>query len=318
MILTHYKNTRYFSTISTPQPSVTNIKAQVDIQFQNLHYYDLSFTRVLNPYPLSLTWSLNSQIIPPVLLLGCGLNPSCVPSIERFSSFLRDTDNAILQTIRNSLVKELIYIGEISGKSLSIDSYPIQANVKENNLKTSIKKNRFDKQCIPKGDPDCRLGVTVHFLPYGKKVSFFWGYRNHVITHMPSELPVIEVTKPANVADLNLFIPLFRQTKNTFNITPKIVLADSIYDSEKILSFVIDELKAMPRIAHNYRWKKHRHVKLSPRGNPICLAGFEMIYWGKFKDRGKIRKKFCCPITHSKKFDKKHPACHWNHPIFVK
>jgi hypothetical protein len=254
----------------------------------------------------------------PSITLKCGLDPSRVPPVERFSSFLRDTNNLILQTVRNSLVKELISIGEISGKILSIDSYPIPANVKENNLKTNLEKNRFDKHRIPKGDHDCRLGVMVQFLPPQKKVSFFWGYRNHTITDMPSELPVIEVTKPANVADLNLLIPLFRQTKNTFDITPKIVLADSIYDSEKILSFVIDELKAMPRIARNYRWKKHRPVRLSPVGNPICLAGFEMIYWGKFTDRGKLRKKFCCPITHSKKFAKTHPVCPWNHPTFLK
>ena len=39
---------------------------------------------------------------------------------------------------------------------------------------------------------------------------------------------------------------------------------------------------------------------------------------GKFKDRGKIRKKFVCPITHSKTFSKKVPTCPWNHPAFQK
>jgi len=43
-----------------------------------------------------------------------------------------------------------------------------------------------------------------------------------------------------------------------------------------------------------------------------------MQYWGKFKDRGKIRKKFVCPITHSKTFAKQVPACPWNHPAFQK
>ncbi len=100
----------------------------------------------------------------PSITLKCGLNPSRIPPVERFSSFLRDTNNSILQAIRNSLVKELIILGEISGTSLSIDSYPIEANVKENNLKTNV-KDRFDKHCIPKGDPDCRLGPTVQFLP---------------------------------------------------------------------------------------------------------------------------------------------------------
>ncbi len=135
---------------------------------------------------------------------------------------------------------------------------------------------------------------------------------------MPSELPVIETTKPANVAEIKLFIPLFRQLRDNFNLNPQIVLGDSIYDSEHILSFIIDELKALPRIARNYRWRKHKPLKLSLRGKPLCLAGFEMIYWEKFTDRGKIRKKFCCPITHSKTFAKIHPLCPWNHPTFLK
>jgi hypothetical protein len=96
------------------------------------------------------------------------------------------------------------------------------------------------------------------------------------------------------------------------------LLADSVYDSEDILSFVIDELKAKPRIPRNYRAGSCWPPKLSRCGNPICIAGFEMIYWGKFKDRGKVRKKFCCPITHSKRFAKEHPTCPWNHPAFIK
>ena len=135
---------------------------------------------------------------------------------------------------------------------------------------------------------------------------------------MPSELPVAEITKPANVGDSKLFIPMFRQAKNDLGLNPDIVLADSLYDSEKILSFVIDELKAKPRIARNYRWQSRRPVKLSSEGNPICIAGFEMIYWGKFKDRGKIHMKFCCPVTRSKKFAEQHPICPWNHPAFIK
>lgn len=209
----------------------------------------------------------------PSITLKCGLNSCRIPPVERFSSFLRDTNNYILQTISNSLVKELILLGEISGISLSIDPYPIPANVKENNLKTNV-KDRFYKYCIPKGGPDYLLGPTVQFLPAEKKISFFWGYRDHTITDMPSELPVIETTKPANVADIKLFIPLFRQLRDTYNLNPQIILGDSIYDSEYILSIVIDELNALPCIARNYRWKKHRPLRLSPRSKPLYLTGF--------------------------------------------
>jgi hypothetical protein len=102
-------------------------------------------------------------------------------------------------------------------------------------------------------------------------------------------------TKPVNVHDTTLFIPLFTQLTYSLSLHPKIVLGDSIYDSEKILSFVIDELKALPRIARNYRWKTHRPVRLSPRGNPLCFVGFEMIYWGKFPIEVKYKESSAAP-----------------------
>jgi hypothetical protein len=96
------------------------------------------------------------------------------------------------------------------------------------------------------------------------------------------------------------------------------VLGDAIYDTEQILSFVIDQLNATPRIPRNYRCAPPTAYRTSSSNTPICIAGFEMIYWGKFTDRGKIRRKFCCPITHSKKFARQHPSCPWNHPAFLR
>jgi transposase len=93
----------------------------------------------------------------PNMAFKCGLDPlKSVPSVERFSSFLRDTPNEILQATRKSLVFQLIELGEIKGKYLAIDSLPIKAKVKENNLKTAI-KDRFIKGKVPRGDPDSRL-----------------------------------------------------------------------------------------------------------------------------------------------------------------
>ncbi|NIM97404.1 MAG: transposase, partial [candidate division Zixibacteria bacterium] len=154
--------------------------------------------------------------------------------------------------------------------------------------------------------------------PFKKQSQYFWGYKNHSITDCESELPVWEMTKPANVQDTTLFIPLFKKLLDHFNFHIQAVMADAAYDSETNLNFVIDDLHALPRIARNPRWEKLRQIKLSPTGGRICIAGFEMIYWGKFNDRGKIRKKFVCPITHSKKFAQQIPTCPWNHPAFRK
>ena len=262
----------------------------------------------------------SSLVDNPRLATTCGLlpNKSLYSLLERLSSFLKDTPNSFMQTIRINLVNQLIRIKEISGHFLSIDSAPVPVVVKENNLKTST-KDRFDKNKPPKRDPEARLGVMIHFKrPFHKKAQYFWGYRNHSITDCDSELPLWELTRPANVQDTTLFISLFKKLLDHFDFDIQAVMADASYDSESNLKFVIDQLHALPRIARNLRWQKLREVNLSSSGVRICIAGFEMIYWGKFKDRGKIRKKFVCPITHSKKFAQQVPTCPWNHPAFQK
>ena len=107
-----------------------------------------------------------------------GLNPlKKPPSDERFSDFIRSNPNGFFQIIREALVQELINEGVISGRGIGLDSCPIEAFVKENNLKTST-KDRYEKHHLPPGDKDARLGVSIHFpSPYKKRVHYFWGYR---------------------------------------------------------------------------------------------------------------------------------------------
>jgi len=250
----------------------------------------------------------------------CGLPPnrSLWSLEERLSSFLEDIPNSVLQIIRVNLVKHLIGYKEISGTFLSIDSAAVPVVVRENNLKTSM-NNRFDKSKPPKRDPEARLGVMIYFNnPFKQEPRYFWGYRNHSVTDCDSELPLWEVTKSANVQDTSVFIPLFKKLLEHFTFEIQAVMGDAAYDSEDNLTFVIDELHALPRVARNLRWEKLREPKVSSSGCRICIAGFEMLYWGRFKDRGKIRRKFVCPITHSKKFAQHVPMCPWNHPAFRK
>ena len=254
----------------------------------------------------------------PSLATTSGLQPNkSLSSLEeRLSSFLKYTPNDLLQIIRAKLVTHLIELKEISGTFLSIDSVAVPVVVRENNLKTSM-RHRFNTNTPPKRDPEARLGVMIHFTkPFGKESRYFWGYRNHSITDCNSELPLWEVTKPANIQDTTLFIPLFKRLLEHFNFTIRAVMGDAAYDSEDNLGFVINELHALPRVARNPRWEKLRELKVSSTGGRICIAGFEMLYWGTFKDRGRIRRKFVCPITHSKKFAHQLPRCPWNHPAF--
>jgi len=104
-----------------------------------------------------------------------GLFPETDPFLQkRFSCFLKDTDNEVLQEIRVALVRKLIECKIIKRNYLSADSCPIFANVKENNLKTSV-RYRFLKDRPPKNDKGCRIGVFPTFTSGKTKVSVLLG-----------------------------------------------------------------------------------------------------------------------------------------------
>lgn len=256
----------------------------------------------------------------PTVAEACGFNIlKPLPNVERFSSFLQDTENQILAGVRNALVRELISCGLITGKILSTDTCPIQAPVKENNLKTIV-KDRFDKDKLPKGDPDARLGVIIHYPnPNDRKVHYFWGYKNFSIVDAKEELPVWETTRPANVHESTLFIPEFTHMQKEFNFPIEIVTADSAFDAEYILSFIKNGLKAKPVIARNPR-NQSPAPGLYTAGKMFCIAGLEMANRGTsyMKRQGKRYRIFVCPIHHYKRIRKRYILCPWNHPRFFK
>jgi len=247
---------------------------------------------------------------------ACGFKS--FPHRERFSTFLKDMPNKFLQqNIRIPLIENLIFLKAISVQTISVDSCPVKSPVKENNLKTNV-KDRFNKNKFPKSDSESRLGVYVIF-PSSKKIQYFWGYRNHVLCDAYSELPIAELTKPANVHEQILFIPLLEQLRQNFSYPVENVLADSMYDAEYILKFIVNDLKAKPYIARNPRRPPRSDIKLSHSGFPLCVAGFQMASRGQFCDKkqNRHRHKFICPIKASKKFAQKAGGlCPWNHPKF--
>ena len=255
----------------------------------------------------------------PSAAIRCGFNIlKPLAGAERFSEFLRNKNNNALQKIRIQLVHELISMGLIRGNYLSIDSCPQLAKVKENNLKTNV-KDRFNKERTLKGDPDARLGIMVTFSKSKKEISYFWGYRNHVVIDAKEELPLWEITKPANVQDSVMFIPIFDLIQKEFHFDIDAVMADGIYDNASILNYIIDTLKAKPRIARNPRnTKDPPERKFSKAGNPFCEANLEMLARGTFYDKAqnRWRRKWLCPIYHSKKIARKFFVCPFFHPKF--
>ena len=267
------------------------------------------------PTLVALVDSLNMN---PSLLECLGMNPLLgSPPVERFSSFLRDTPNAALQEVRLALARALMDEGVIQGKGLAIDSCPVIAPVRENNLKTHLLHARFDKTRFPKGDPDARLGVRIHFpSQQQKKVTYFWGYRNHTISDADSELPVCEQTHPANASEVKVAIPLLRAA-NALGLVTSYVAGDTAYDAETVLAVIVNELHAKPIVPRRARTEETQDYTL--RGGQVyCPADLPMVHKGKMtvKAAGYTYRQYVCPLHWKKSFQQKFLACPAFHPKF--
>lgn len=254
----------------------------------------------------------------PIVSQALGFNPyESPPSIERFSRFLRQTPHSILQSVRTRLVQLLVDEKVVSGNHLVLDSCPILAKVRENNLKT-CSTQRFEKTKLPKGDPDARLGVLVHFpTPSKKLVRYFWGYRNHIVADAQEEIPLWEITHPADVSEIPQAIPLISIAKETLSLSIKTVSGDALYDAENILRFIMTDLKAQAIIPRNPRGEKTASYCL--KGNSVlCQADLPMHRRGKMtvKNVGITYLQYSCPIYYGKE-RQRHLLCPVAHPKFT-
>lgn len=255
----------------------------------------------------------------PMICQVVGLNPYISPpSLERFSRFIRQTSHRLLQELRIQLVKMLLEEKIIAGAHLVMDSCPILAKVRENNFKSSFSSNRFDKSRKPKGDPDARLGVLIHFpQPFKKEIRYFWGYRNHIVVDAEEELPLWEVTHPANISEVHQAIPMLQKTKETLSLSVETVGGDGIYDTERILRFIIKDLKAKAVIPRNIRASSNTAYTFKKDG-VYCQADLLMYRKGMMTEKktGITYLQYCCPIYFGRE-KQKHLLCPASHPKFL-
>jgi hypothetical protein len=232
----------------------------------------------------------------PVMAEVLGFRPGRpAPSKERFSQFLRTLSHADLQAVRLTLVRRLIQEGVITGKHLALDSCSIKANVKENNLKASA-QNRFDKTRQLPGDPDARLGVLIHYpQAFQTKIAWFWGYRNHILNDVVSELPLHEKTLPANHDEKKQAVPLLREAQESLFLSAECVIGDANYDTEEILSYIFIEMKAEPIIPRNRRYTPPTSFTIK-KGIVICPGLLEMHRRGKMTVKGRTYIQYACPL----------------------
>lgn len=255
----------------------------------------------------------NPSILPPL-----GFDPlRPVPSLERFSAFLHDLAPAALQSLHHQLVQMLLAEGAIAGSILAIDSCPIPAPVRENNLKSGTRRNRFDKTRPPRGDPEAGLGILVHYpTPTEKRVAWFWGYRNHIVSDAQSEIPLVEATWPANVSEVGQAVGLLKQVGQTYGLSVEAVLGDAEYDVESILKSIVNDLHAKPYVPANVRRRQTDTYRIV-KDQVLCAADLAMAHKGRMTVKGITYVQYVCPLHYRRKDRERYLFCPAQHPKFV-
>lgn len=256
------------------------------------------------------------QANPPLLEL-CGFTLGNMPDDSQFYRFLSDTDNTILKDIHHRLNQRLIEQGLVSLDTFIMDSKPVMAATRENNLKNPA-RNTVNKTKVPDRNPSATLSYYSCQVINGKKENmlFFWGYRTHVIISKEG-ISLVEITLPNNIPDQQVAFKLLKELQRKYKLKKGFLfLADKAYDVRDLYTFIVEKMKGNPYIPINPRNQKDDKT-FGPHGCPVCDGGIEMKSAGRWTEGNRERIKFRCPLKASKKVAEKYGNnCPANHPSF--
>lgn len=222
-----------------------------------------------------------------------------LPSRQQFSRVLRELDNACLQALLTSQVRQLqALLPAEFGQTISLDTSHILAWVKENNPRQYIKDGRYDKERQPAGDPDCKLGCkrahnrlvptpmkegkSADTIPLKDK-EFYWGYASGaVVTRLPGwgEFVLAEMTDTFDKADVRFFFPLMEQVEQRLGFRPCFAALDAAFDAfyvyEYFYSHDHDDGHPTGFAAIPLKQPQVRPRQFDAAGLPLCDAGLPM------------------------------------------
>jgi len=241
----------------------------------------------------------------PILAEMCGFPSGKLPDASQFYRFIEKTEHSLFENLLYSIDQKLIEQDVVTLDTFIMDSKPVLAATCENNLKNPD-RNLTDKGKKPKRNPQASLGYLAKSPDHS--LTFFWGYRNHVIISKEG-IALVEVSLPNNVSDAEVAKRLIKKLKKIFKFKKgALFIADAAYDVNALYDFIIDKLKCQAFIPINPRTAKEP-LTLGINGRPLCDAGLEMSSDGQWfeKSRRSIKHKFICPLKASKTFAKDYP-----------
>lgn len=92
------------------------------------------------------------------------------------------------------------------------------------------------------------------------------GFKLHALVDAQSEVPIAIVITDGKVHDSQLLVPLCK-TLESYKLKPSYILADKAYDSDDLISFIVQKMGAVASIPVRARHKqKEPYLKLKERG----------------------------------------------------
>ena len=258
----------------------------------------------------------------PLLVLDLGFRPHLDVSqpygfdVERTvptARWLREKQRTLQQSVLQALLFQLVQAlrEEIPGlgEIVAFDVTHIYAWVRENNPRVYVQvEGRFDVTHIPRGDPDCRLGVkksSNQAQPDGttkeKKESLF-GYGSGIATctdPVYGDVVLAEYTQPFNEGDITYFVPLYIRTVAVLGCFPSHITADAAFDAWYVYQTMVHRagIAAIPLNQH----RKTPCARLAD-GTPRCPIGLPMHPTRQFNHTyGYRAQRFQCPLLFPQK-----------------
>jgi hypothetical protein len=245
----------------------------------------------------------------PVIAELCGFDMrTSLPDESQFYRFLKTAPNSLLQHIYYRINKKLIEDDIISLDTFIMDSKPVMAATKDNNLKNR-NRNTTNKYNKPKRNPTATLSYYSYQNINGTKKNhiFYWGYRTHVIVTKEG-IPLIELTLPNNQTDAKVAKKLINKLKRVYGLKKgAIFIADAGYDEKDLYDFIVEQLKCQAFIPINPR-NTRKDKQVSANGCPLCEAGLAMKSHGIITEPNRSRIKYRCPLKVNHQLSEQYPT----------
>ena len=181
----------------------------------------------------------------PPLQEMCGFELGMMPDETQFYRFLKKTKNSLLKQIHKNLNNLLIEKGCLAMDQFIMDSKPVMAATKENNLKNP-NRNTIHKDKIPQRNPRATLSYYSCQIVNGnqKNLLFFWGYRTHTLVTKEG-ICLIELTLPNKITEQQVAFKLIKALKRLYGVKKgSLFLADKAYDVKELYEFIVGVLKS--------------------------------------------------------------------------